>query len=240
MTTSIDAGALAASLQRLRDRPDDGAVLESSLQTIVDAGAELFGLTGSGLMLVDEHGALRYVTSTDPASRLLEEAQVATGQGPCVTSFVRDEPVATADVRVDDRWPELASRVVDGGVGAVLGVPVHLFGAAVGSLDVYCDSAHRWSSDQRDALARFAVVADAVIETAVRADQAGRLAHRLSHALDLRVPVERATGYLMARDHLDRPAALERLRRSARAGGCRLGDLAVALLRTGRLPDDPA
>ena len=39
MTTSIDAGALAASLQRLRDRPDDGAVLESSLQTIVDAGA---------------------------------------------------------------------------------------------------------------------------------------------------------------------------------------------------------
>jgi len=240
MTTSIDAGALAASLRRLRDRPDDGAVLESSLQKIVGAGAELFGVSGCGLMLVDEQGGLRYVASTDPSSRLLEEVQVATGQGPCVTSFVRDEPISSVDVRFDDRWPALAGPLADGGVGAVLGAPVHLLGAAVGSLDVYCDSAHRWSADQRDALTRYADVASAVIETAVRADRAGGLAEQLSYALDHRVPIERATGYLMARDHLDRPAAFERLRRSARAGGCRLGDLAAALLRTGRLPDDPA
>jgi len=240
MTAAIDTEALAASLRRLWDRPDDGAVLESSLQTIVDAGAELFGLSGSGLMLADEHGALRYVASTDPGSRLLEESQIATGQGPCVASFVRDEPVASPDVRTDDRWPVLAGRLLDGGVGAVLGVPVHLVGVAVGSLDVYCDVAHGWTAEQRDALSRYAEVADAVIGTAVRADRAGELADRLSYALDHRVPVERATGFLMARDHLDRPAAFDRLRRSARAGGRRPGDLAADLLRTGRLPDDPA
>ena len=132
MTASIDAGALAASLRRLRDRSDDGAVLESSLQTVVEAGAALFGVSGCGLMLADEHGALRYVASTDAGSRLLEEVQVATGEGPCVASFVRDEPVGTVDVRVDDRWPALAGPLVDGGVGAVLGAPVHLLGVAVG------------------------------------------------------------------------------------------------------------
>ena len=235
---AVDAKALALSLKRLR-QPSDGA-LKSSLQRIAESCVELFGLSGSGLMLADEHGALRYVASTDPDSRLLEESQIATGQGPCVASFVRDEPVASPDVRTDDRWPVLAGRLLDGGVGAVLGVPVHLVGVAVGCLDVYCDVAHGWTAEQRDALSRYAEVADAVIGTAVRADRAGELADRLSYALDHRVPVERATGFLMARDHLDRPAAFDRLRRSARAGGRRPGDLAADLLRTGRLPDDPA
>jgi hypothetical protein len=42
----------------------------------------------------------------------------------------------------------------------------------------------------------------------------------------------------MARDRLARPAAVERLRRSTRTSGRRIGDVAADLLRTGRLPDD--
>jgi AmiR/NasT family two-component response regulator len=45
-----------------------------------------------------------------------------------------------------------------------------------------------------------------------------------------------ATGYLMARDHLGRPAAFERLRRAARAQRRGLGDVAADLLDAGRLP----
>jgi AmiR/NasT family two-component response regulator len=44
----------------------------------------------------------------------------------------------------------------------------------------------------------------------------------------------------MARDRIDRSTALERLRRSARAHGRRIGDVAGDLLDTGRLPGDPA
>jgi len=239
MTAGIDVQALGASLQRLQEQPD-GVLLEASLQRIVDTCAELFDVSGSGIMLVDEHGALRYVVSTDPRSRELEDAQLATGEGPCIASFVDDAPTACDDVRFDGRWPALADRLADSGVGGVQGVPIHLFTTPVGSLDVYCDAPHRWSADERAALARFAEVAEAVVTTAVRAERAGMLAERLSYALDHRVPVERATGYLMARDRVDRSTALERLRRSARADGRRIGDVAADLLRTGRLLDDPA
>ena len=237
MPASVDAQALAASLHRLRQQRD-GLVLEESLRVVVDACVELFELDGSGIMLIDERGALRYVAATDPQSRLLEDLQLDAGEGPCIESFLYDEPVACEDVRKDERWPVLAERLATAEIGGVLGVPVHLQGAPVGSLDVYARGARSWRADERDALVRFCEVAEAVITTAVRAEQAGELAERLTSALDRRIPVERATGYLMARDRLGRAAALERLRRAARADGRDLGDVATDLLDSGRLPDD--
>ena len=75
----------------------------------------------------------------------------------------------------------------------------------------------------------------------MNAEQAGELAEQLTYALDNRIPIERATGYLMARDHLDHAAAaFQRLRRAAQADGRLIGEVATDLLRTGRLPDDAA
>jgi len=61
----------------------------------------------------------------------------------------------------------------------------------------------------------------------------------MSYALAHRNAVERATGYVMARERVGRPAAFERLRRSARAQNRGIGDVATALLDTGRMPGDP-
>jgi GAF domain-containing protein len=238
MTASVDAQALAASLQRLRDR-SSGALLESSLQQVADACVDLFGVAGSGLMMVDEHGGLRYVTSTDSDGRLLEEIQIDAGQGPCVDSFLGGAPVTCTDLRTDARWPLLADRLAGSGIAAVLGVPIHLLGVPVGSLDVYCAAPHRWTTDERDALVRFGEVVEAVVATAVHAERAGALAAQLSYALDHRNTVERATGYLMARERVGRSAAFDRLRRSAQAQNLRIGDVATAILDTGRIPGDP-
>jgi GAF domain-containing protein len=238
MSASVDAHALAGSLERLRDR-NAGAGLETSLQQVADACVELFDVDGSGLMLIDERGALRYVTSTDHRARLLEEVELDTGQGPCVDSFLTAEPVWCTDVRTDPRWPLLADRLAGNGIAAVLGVPIHLLGVPVGTLDVYRGAPHRWTDSALDALVRFGEVVEAVITTAVHAERAGDLVARMSYALDHRNAVERATGYVMARERVGRPAAFERLRRSARAQNRGIGDVATALLDTGRMPGDP-
>ena len=133
----------------------------------------------------------------------------------------------------------LADRLAGSGVAAVLGVPIHLLGVPVGSLDVYRSAPHRWTDSTLDALVRFGEVVEAVITTAVHAERAGDLAARLSYALDHRNTVERATGYVMAREHVGRPAAFDRLRRTAQAQNRRIGDVATALLDTGRMPGDP-
>jgi transcriptional regulator with GAF, ATPase, and Fis domain len=236
VTAQIDAQALAASLRRLEER--DTAVLKPSLQRIVDACVQLFGVDGSGVMLADEQGALRFAVSTDGPGRVLEDAQRDTGQGPCIDALLGDTPTVCDDIRSDGRYPVLAARLSGRAVDAVLSVPLHLSRTVVGTLNVHTAVAHRWSRSERDALSRYGEIAEAMLSAAVSADQAGELAAQLNYALDYRAPIERGVGYLMARDRLGQTAAFHRLRTAARSNRRRIGDVAEDLLRSGRLPGE--
>jgi transcriptional regulator with GAF, ATPase, and Fis domain len=236
MSARVDAQALAASLRRLQER--DAALLQPSLRRIVDACAQLFALDGSGVMLADEQGALRFVVTTDGAGRELEDAQRDVGQGPCLDTFVGDEPTSCESIRNDPRYPALAARLSGHAVDAVLTVPLRLSHTVVGTLNVHTADPRRWSRAERDALSRYGEIAEAMLSAAVSADQAGELAAQLSYALDYRAPIERGVGYLMARDGLDQDAAFHRLRTAARSNRRRIGEVAEDLLRSGRLPGE--
>lgn len=233
----VDAAALAASLQRLEQR-QEGAVLERSLRRVLDSCVELFGVSGAGLLLADEQSDLHYAVATDPASKRLETAELDTGEGPCVETFLRNEVVACDDLLTDPRWPRLAAQVAGVGVGAVLGVPVRLGDVAVGALDVYLSDPHVWDDSEIAALDRFGRIADAMIAAAVGAEQAGALAAQLSYALEYRAPIERAIGYLMARDGIGQTEAFNLLRASARSSRRKIGDVANELLEGGALPTE--
>ena len=109
MSTKIDPTALAASLRRLQeDRAP--AVLEQSLRQLVTACVDLFGVDGSGVMLADEGGDLRYALATDPTSKELEDAQLATGEGPCVDAHQENRPVLRQRFLEDGRKRGLGER----------------------------------------------------------------------------------------------------------------------------------
>jgi GAF domain-containing protein len=233
----IDPGALGASLRRLENQREP-AVLEQSLKQLVTACVELFGMGGSGVMLADEHGELRYAVATDPASQELEDAQLATGQGPCVDTYVNDELIASADMYTDARWPRFTERLARHRVRGVLGVPVKLSGITVGSLDVFRDGRHDWDESERQALSRYADIGGALLTAAVAAEHSSELAAQLTYAIQHRAPIERGVGYLMARDRIGQGDAFNRLRTAARSSRRKIGDVAQDLLRTGRLPDE--
>jgi GAF domain-containing protein len=230
----IDPQLLSASLHGL------GAVVAGDLQTAaqrsVDACVELFAVDGSGLMIADEESTLRYVVSTDGPGRVLEQVQSETGQGPCVDTFVHGESVHTDDLAVDDRWPRSRDTIVAHGVRAVLGVPVQLGGVTVGSLDVYRAGPHAWDDSEREALTRYAGVVEATLDAALAAHSAGELAHQLQYALDHRVLIERAVGFLMARADVDAVGAFDIVRRAARTRRCKVADIAREVLETRSVP----
>lgn len=236
MTRShVDATALAASLQRFAGDPDDSNLLES-LQAVIDASGALFGLSGAGLMLADEHSELHYIIASTGPSHLLEEAQINTGQGPCVDTYVTNRITVTTDLANDERYAELAPLIVPYGIGAVMGVPIHLSDMPIGSLNIYVDRPYEFDQSEIDALARYGQVVEAMIHAAITASHAGHLADQLTYALEYRAPIERAIGYLMARDGLEHPAAFQKLRAAARSTRRRVGDVATQLLDTGELP----
>ncbi len=234
---SIDEADLARSLRRLAvNDPGTGTVV-TALERVVGACVDLFGVDGAGVLICDEQDLLRYVAASDGPGRLLEMTEAETGQGPCTLAFVEGRVVTTRDLVADaERWPELAQAMSEQPVRAVLGTPVLLGGVPVGTLDVYLERSHEWDESEVVALARYAEVIATTLDAALRAHTAGELARQLQYALDYRVVIERAVGYLMAKESLDAIGAFNALRAAARTRRTKIGLVSEHVLENGALP----
>jgi GAF domain-containing protein len=233
----VDPTQLARALDALgpiaRPESDIGKVLPDVLGAICG----VLGVTGAGLMLVDEQNGLRYVAATDAAAETLEQVQEQAGTGPCVESFVNDCEIAVDDVSTDVRWPSIIEPLLAAGVRAVLGVPTRLGGGPVGSLNIYGAGVRNWDDSDREAIRSFNAVIEAQISSAVALRHRGRVVDQLQYALSNRVTIERAIGMLMARHGLDAVAAFHRLRREARTTRRKAADVAREILEGRSGPD---
>ena len=229
----MDADTLERTLEALRERVE-GSPLGDALALCVQSGVGLLGVTGAGLMMIDGQAALRSVAASDETGYVLEETQERWGEGPCVDALVHDQPVVVEDLAADERWPRIRKELAGTRVRAVLGVPVHVAGGPVGSLNVYRDAAHEWSERESASLHAYGGLVEGVLAGALRSRQQSELATRLRQGLEERVTVERAVGYIMGRDGVDAVAAFNRLRRGARDAGRRVAEAAAELLRETR------
>jgi GAF domain-containing protein len=228
MTAHIDETALRSSLQRLREAAS-GADVVAVMKRTVNSVHGVFGYGGAGIMFITESGYLAYVAASDEAGRQLEEAQAAVGQGPCYESYVYAREVVTSDLDTDGRWPGLQARV-PGQVRAVAGIPLLLGGSPVGTLNVYRDEPYEWDRSDINALTAYGALIAEILAVALAAQESGVVAAQLQYALDYRVVIERAVGYLMGTRHLDAVTAFDVLRRRARDTRRRIADVATELL----------
>jgi GAF domain-containing protein len=235
----IDEQALQSSLQRLRQATFDTDVA-AVMKRAVNSIHRVFGCNGAGTMFITESGHLSYVAASDEAGRQLEEAQAAAGQGPCYDSYVYATEIASTDLRADERWPELPAHLLPH-VRAVAGFPLLLSGSPVGTLNVYRDQPTEWDSSDIQALRVYSDLVAEVVAAALAAQEHSVLADQLRYALDYRVVIERAVGYLMGAHGLDAVTAFNVLRKRARDSRRRIADVATEILERAAAtgPGDP-
>ena len=161
---AIDPEALAASLRRLATLGEPGTGVAEALRQVTEACVDLFGVTGSGIMLADEQNVPHYAAASDGPGRMLEVVESDTGQGACTEAFVNNTVVASTDVTTEERWPDLASALRPHRIRAVLGLPVRLGGVTVGTLDVCYDHPHVWQENECQALARYRDVVESTCQ----------------------------------------------------------------------------
>ena len=224
----IDEEALQSSLQRLRQATFDTDVAVV-MKRAVNSIYRVFGCNGAGTMFITESGRLSYVAASDEAGRQLEEAQAAAGQGPCYDSYVYASEIASADLHADERWPELPAHLLPQ-VRAVAGFPLLLSGSPVGTLNVYRDRPTEWDSSDIQALRAYSDLIAEVVGAALAAREHSVLADQLRYALDYRVVIERAVGYLMGAHGLDAVTAFNVLRKRARDSRRRIADVGAEIL----------
>ena len=232
----IDGTALARSLAGLGElEVDDPGTGTGGLAQVVRAAAEIFAVSGVGLMLIADDQVLRYVAASDGRAAELERAQEDMGIGPCVDSFVHDELVQTPDLLDDPRWPRLGERLSGHGVRAVMGTPTRLGASAVGSLNVYRDEPYVWDDSDVEAVAAYNRIIENQLKWQLAAGKQDRLIGQLQHALENRVQIERAIGMLMGVERLDAVSAFNRLRATARAERRRVSEVATEVIEGRRL-----
>lgn len=224
----IDEDALASSLQRLREAAFDADVV-AVMKRAVAAVHRVFECGGAGIMFVTESGQLSYVAASDEAGRRLEQAQADAGEGPCYESYVYGREVTSRDVHHDERWSRLPP-FLPGEVRAVAGIPVTLGGSPVGTLNVYRDEPAAWDDSDIGALRAYGDLIAEIVGSALAAHDHTALAKQLQYALDYRVVIERAVGYLMGSRGLDAVTAFDLLRKRARDTRRRVADIAAEVL----------
>ncbi|MGV9990787.1 GAF and ANTAR domain-containing protein [Streptomyces sp. NPDC003374] len=192
------------------------------------ACVRLLPVGGASVSLSGGRGvSAMWCASNDVASRLAE-AQYTLGDGPCQTALDRAAPVLAADLtRGADmrRWPVFASEALALGVRAVFSLPLGVGGAAIGTLDLYRDTAGALPErDLRIALWARDAITFALLNlySAARDGEAERddgMASWVEAAAADHTEVHEAVGMVMVQLRLDPEQALDRLRAHAFANG---------------------
>ncbi|MFE5405388.1 GAF and ANTAR domain-containing protein [Streptomyces sp. NPDC056580] len=128
--------ALAAAARGVRDDP------ERMPEALCAACVRLLPVTGASVSISGGRGVQMTWCASDRVAARLAELQYTLGDGPCQTALEQGAPVIAADLtagRDARRWPVFAHEAAEMGVLAVFSLPLGVGGAAVGTLDLYCD-----------------------------------------------------------------------------------------------------
>jgi GAF domain-containing protein len=213
-----------------------GDALDSVVRPALVAATRLFLVAGVALVLVDETGELRGGVAAGDLAQALEDVAPQLWSGPSLEVMAGGEPVRTADLRGDGRWPALARLPALTGVNSLLCVPVEGPAGPAGTLTAVRRPGRPWSAQETESLHAYAGVVGALVRAAAGAERDAQLIGQLEHALHHRVVIEQAKGILMEREQLGPAGAFDRLRKAARARRRRVSEVAAEVVAGDPLP----
>jgi hypothetical protein len=224
-----DPEGIVDTLHRLARLDPVELGLEAVLDQIVQAATSCCGISGGvGLLLLGPDDQLHYVAAAD-RRRLLAGTQLPERDGPSVDAFIQDQPVASADLAAERRWPAFRQQATAAGLRAWLGVPVRQRHGPIGTLDLARTDPQPWQPQEVATAGAFARLIMATLELASARQQQG-LAPELAFAVQHDARVEQARGVLMERERVDEAAASALLQQQAQIEGRPLRAVAERIL----------
>jgi hypothetical protein len=200
------------------------------LTGLTERCAELLDVTAAGFLLADTRGRLRLVAATSEAARELELFQLQAEQGPCVDCYYSGEPVSVEDLAAAQaKWPRFAPAAIDAGFASVHAIPMRAAGMVLGALGLFGDRAGALN-DADLLVARTLAHVACVAVLQEHAPTPATVGPPLQAALNRRVVVEQAKGFLRETMNISVEDAFTLLRNYAREHGEHLSDVARTLM----------
>jgi hypothetical protein len=205
---------------------DDFDVIEF-LDRLAARCSELLGVSACGILLADHHGALNLVAASTEQARLVELNQLQNLEGPCFDAFSTGRSVQHPDLRTArGRWPRFTAAAVSGGYLSVQALPMRLRDTVLGAVNLFSRTTGELDADT---ITLGQALADAATIGIVHQRALARqeiVTEQLQTALNSRILIEQAKGFLSHSLDMDVDEAFALMRSYARANNRRLTDVA--------------
>jgi transcriptional regulator with GAF, ATPase, and Fis domain len=222
---------LAAAFVEMADTLVDDFDLMDFLHRLTVRCTEVLGVAAAGLLLTDQHGALRVVAASTEETRLLELLQLQTNNGPSPDCFRTGRPVAIADLATaTGRWPRFTAQARQLGFASVHALPMRLRAEVIGALNLFDTRTGPLDNGTVRLGQALSDVATIGLLQARAIRHRETLAEQLQNALNSRIIIEQAKGIIAERQRVDMEQAFKLLRTSARAGNHSLSELARGII----------
>lgn len=180
------------------------------------------------------------VAATDQRLIALDDAQYASGEGPCLSVLEPHEPISLEDAgQLEDRWEHFSRTAAHLGVHSTLSMhlPVDEADELQASLNLYSRRRFQLGVGQIRAAIPIAEQLAAAILSVDAYRSTAKLARDMAEAMRNRAVIEQAKGMLMADDRISPDEAFDRLVQLSQNRNMKLRDIAQRLVdqRTGPL-----
>ncbi|MFD4550077.1 ANTAR domain-containing response regulator [Streptomyces sp. NPDC058466] len=216
-------------LERLGTESPESALPARRLSELVEQAARCTTDCCGASGMVAEGGAERPAAVTHPDLAGLVSVQLRSGDGPIPAALERGAPVDSADLLVDERWPEYRAMALDAGVRSSVTLPFRRSGLTV-TLSLYSfrpgaleDARHGPARALGDVAATCLVRDRSYRAVLTELDQLGT-------ALRSRPVVDQACGIVMHVLGCDADTAFGVLRRISQGTNRKLSDVAAAVV----------
>ncbi|MGH3480180.1 MAG: ANTAR domain-containing protein [Nocardioidaceae bacterium] len=227
---------LAQQYVRLADTLVDDFDVVDVLDELVRACVDLLEVTSAGLLLVDRHGALQLVASSNEATRIVEVYQLQTREGPCVEAVRTSQATVADDLEeMQTKWPRFAATAKSVGFRSVHAFPLRLRKDTIGALNLFSTEVPSLGEDEQRIAQSLADMATIGILQQRSREHSSLLTDQLQTALDSRISIEQAKGVLSEHGKVDMNAAFQSLRTYARDNNLKLRLVAEQVVRR-RIP----
>ncbi|MEV4687401.1 GAF and ANTAR domain-containing protein [Microbacterium sp. LWH3-1.2] len=235
MTVPTREHQLLGTFVTLADSLVDDFDVVDLLQRLVDDCISLFDASAAGILLLSPSNQLEVIVSTSERSELVELMQLRVGAGPCVEAATTGEVVSVDDIdQIADRWPAFAADARASGFLSIHAIPLRLRDSTLGSLNLLREEPGALNAADAAAAQALADIATISILQQRLAEESELTQAQLQRALDSRVVIEQAKGYLAQRQNIDMDEAFARIRSRARSTQTRIGVVAADVI-AGRL-----
>ena len=210
-----------------------GAGIEEMLTKLTSASVALVpGAEFAKISLIG-NGHLRSIAATSESIALLDGAQQAAGQGPCLDAVRTQKPIRCSDLRTDVRWPQFARAATTAGVHRVLSCPLDMPGGSGATLTVFGSQPGAFGSGS-------ATIATMLASHAALALLTAEHERQFRAALATRDIIGQAKGMLMERFGVDSARAFALLKQMSQETNTPVRQLAARLVDRARARDDYA